>query len=131
LDGDTIQVRPLLFLLLVLLLRVRDLLFDTPHMMQPPTFPPVSFDQDIAVGAKNDNDGGSDKGAVWILFMHRNGTVKAEQKISSTAGNLLTALDKYFGSAVAGLGDLDGDVVQVCLDSHVCVPRPRQICRRR
>ena len=25
---------------------------------------------DLAVGARNDNDGGTDRGAVWILFMN-------------------------------------------------------------
>jgi hypothetical protein len=68
---------------------------------------------DLAVGASNDDDGngGSDRGAVWVLRLNADGTVKAEQKISDTAGGFagsLADLDR-FGSALAALGDLDGD----------------------
>lgn len=31
---------------------------------------------DMAVGARLDNDGGDDRGAVWMLFLHSNCTVK-------------------------------------------------------
>lgn len=66
---------------------------------------------DLAVGAPLDDDGGDWRGAVWILFLHPNGTVKTHQKISFTEGGFLGALDNldYFGSALASLGDLDGD----------------------
>lgn len=66
---------------------------------------------DLAVGALLDDDGGPARGAVHILFMNADGTVRAEQKISSTAGGLVGPLDDvdYFGSDVAGLGDIDGD----------------------
>jgi len=37
---------------------------------------------DIAVGVFWDDDGGNNKGAVWILFLNANGTVKDQQKIS-------------------------------------------------
>jgi hypothetical protein len=66
---------------------------------------------DIAVGATGDDDGGAECGAVYVLFMNRDGTVKSEQKISASAGGLsgpLTSVDR-FGGAVAGIGDLDGD----------------------
>jgi len=68
---------------------------------------------DIAVGAPDDDDGGGDRGAVWILFMNASGTVKSFQKISSTAGGFAGALDNgdEFGSSVASVGDLDGDGV--------------------
>jgi hypothetical protein len=68
---------------------------------------------DLAVGATGDTDGGSRRGAIWILSLNPDGTVKAEQKISATAGGFvgpLAALD-FFGSAAAPLGDLDGDGV--------------------
>ncbi len=42
---------------------------------------------DIIVGAVNDDDGGTDKRAVYILFMDTNFTVKSKQKISATQGN--------------------------------------------
>jgi FlgD Ig-like domain/FG-GAP repeat len=69
---------------------------------------------DLAVGAVGDDDGGTDRGAVWILFMNTNGTVKSHQKISNTAGNFTGVLDNsdQLGRGTAGLGDLDGDGVE-------------------
>ncbi|MCP3937687.1 MAG: hypothetical protein GY708_20225, partial [Actinomycetia bacterium] len=66
---------------------------------------------DIAVGAYVDDDGGTNRGAVYVLFLNADGTVKAEQKISSTTGGLTGPLDNndQFGQSVAGVGDLDGD----------------------
>ncbi|MCP4964672.1 MAG: hypothetical protein GY926_05510, partial [bacterium] len=66
---------------------------------------------DITVGAYRDDDGGSDRGAAYVLFLNADGTVKAEQKISSTTGGLTGPLDDsdWFGSSVAGVGDVDGD----------------------
>jgi len=49
---------------------------------------------DIAVGADFDDDGclpnnsDCDKGAVYILFMNNDGTVKSHQKISDTEGGV-------------------------------------------
>src|SRR5262247_347777 len=69
---------------------------------------------DLAVGAYLDDDGGEMRGAVYILFMNTDGTVRAEQKISSTQGNFGGPLDDMdiFGWSVAPLGDLDGDGVE-------------------
>ncbi|MDH3217263.1 MAG: FG-GAP-like repeat-containing protein [Candidatus Krumholzibacteria bacterium] len=60
-----------------------------------------------------DDDGGTDRGAVWVLFLNSDGTVKNEQKISDTQGGFAGMLenDDRFGSAIAVLGDLDGDGV--------------------
>jgi len=68
---------------------------------------------DLAVGARRDDDGGNNKGAVWILFMNSDGTVKTLQKISDNEGNFDGNLDNddHFGSAVAGIGDLNRDGV--------------------
>ena len=78
---------------------------------------------DLAVGAPRDDDGGTDRGAVWILFMNDDGTVDIEQKISNDEGNLslIDVLDDddQFGSAVAELGDLNGDGI---LDIAVGAP---------
>ncbi|MCH8991952.1 MAG: FG-GAP repeat protein [Acidobacteria bacterium] len=68
---------------------------------------------DLAVGTGGDDDGGFDHGAVWILFLNTDGTVKAHQKISDTEGGFTGTLDDgdFFGQSVASLGDLDGDGV--------------------
>ncbi|MFQ5642317.1 MAG: integrin alpha [Thiogranum sp.] len=67
--------------------------------------------RDLAVGAPFDDDDGNDRGASWILFMDDNGRVDQEQKISSDAGSFGGNLDNddLFGSAVAGIGDLNVD----------------------
>lgn len=66
---------------------------------------------DLAVGAYRDDDGGLDHGAVWVLFMEADGTVRDEQKISDTAGGFGGELGESggFGISVSLLGDLDGD----------------------
>ncbi len=68
---------------------------------------------DVAVGAPASDDNGSEAGAVWILFLNSNGSVKSHQKISNTDGNLGSILPgfSYFGASIAVLGDLDGDSV--------------------
>lgn len=43
---------------------------------------------ELAVGAQKDDDGGSNLGAVYILFMNSTGTVKSQQKISQLSGSL-------------------------------------------
>lgn len=67
---------------------------------------------DLAVGSVLDDDGGLDQGAVWLLFLNGDGTVKSIQKISETDGNFIGALDTddRFGWALESLGDLDGDL---------------------
>lgn len=68
---------------------------------------------DLAVGAPFDDDGGTDRGAVWILFMDDNGQVDLERKISSTDGSFAGTLanDDRFGRSVSSLGDLNNDGV--------------------
>jgi len=67
---------------------------------------------DLAVGASGDKTGGTNRGAVYVLFMNSNGTVKSLQKIASGLnGAPALANGDYFGGALAGLGDLDGDGV--------------------
>ncbi|MAE67175.1 MAG: hypothetical protein CMJ18_23185, partial [Phycisphaeraceae bacterium] len=69
---------------------------------------------DLAVGAFRDDDGGTDRGAVHVLFLNADGTVKSEQKISSTVGGLSATLDDddRIGRSVAGIGDVDGDGIE-------------------
>eukprot|EP00966_Prymnesium_polylepis_P045390 1050931-Prymnesium_polylepis.1 len=68
---------------------------------------------DLAVGADGDNDGGSYRGAVWILFLNALGTVREYQKISDTQGGFTGTLSNFdrFGSSVASIGDIDGDSI--------------------
>jgi len=49
--------------------------------------------EDIAVGAHGDSDGGTFRGAVWVLFMNQNGTVKAKQKINDSNGGFTGLLE--------------------------------------
>ncbi len=68
---------------------------------------------EVAIGAPGDSDGGSHRGAVWVLSLLPNGLVHREIKISDLVGGLAGSLDDgdEFGSAVASLGDLDLDGV--------------------
>jgi PKD repeat protein len=66
---------------------------------------------DVAVCANYDDDGGTNKGAVYVLFLNTDGTVKQFQKISSISGGLPVPLNIHdeFGRSLCALGDLDGD----------------------
>ncbi len=66
---------------------------------------------DLATGAQFDDDGGSNQGAVWIIFMNANGTVKSQQKISETVGGFNGLLEPgdEFGQSVSPVGDRNRD----------------------
>jgi len=67
---------------------------------------------DIVVGAFQDDDGGTNRGAVYVLFMDTNRTVKSFQKISSTQGLFISnglSNGDGFGYRVAGIGDINND----------------------
>jgi len=68
---------------------------------------------DLAVGAPGYDDGGDNKGAVWILFMRVDGKVDAWQKVSESSGGFDGNLDAddHFGAAITGIGDLDNNGV--------------------
>ena len=64
-------------------------------------------------------------GAVWILFMDTDGTVKSNQKISDTAGSFTGALDNkdMFGSSVTSIGrrrQRSGNV-RLCVRATFCM----------
>jgi len=75
---------------------------------------------ELAVGAPGDDDGGTGRGAVWILFLNSDGTVASQQKISATQGNFSQSVssrgvtapvkDDAFGDSVAGL-EINGQTV--------------------
>ncbi|KAB2859617.1 MAG: hypothetical protein F9K09_01480 [Flavobacteriales bacterium] len=69
---------------------------------------------DIAIGSSLNDDGGTDRGALWICFMNPNGTIKSQQKISDTEGGFNGVLDDgdNFGATIVGLDDLNGDGVK-------------------
>jgi hypothetical protein len=64
-----------------------------------------------AAGAVTDDDGGTAVGAAFVLFLNANGSLEGHQKISALAGGFSGDIDvhDWFGSATAGLGDVDGD----------------------
>ncbi len=66
---------------------------------------------DIAVGCYRDDDGGTDLGAIYILFLNSDGTVNHEQKLSSLEGNLNINLysEQLFGHSIAAVGDINWD----------------------
>ncbi|RMW38494.1 MAG: hypothetical protein EA447_03290 [Nitrosopumilus sp.] len=66
---------------------------------------------DLAVGAPYDDEGGSDRGAVHIMFMNTNGSVKSTVEINDSTANGPTLSDSDLFGTVANIGDLDGDGV--------------------
>ncbi len=68
---------------------------------------------DLAVGVPDDTDGGEVRGAVWILFLAKDGSVLEKHKISGWEGDFNGALVDWscFGRTLAGPGDIDGDRV--------------------
>ena len=68
---------------------------------------------DLIVGARSDDDGVTDAGAVYVLFMNPNGTVASHQKISMLEGDFNETLveGNFFGYGVAGIGDYNNDQI--------------------
>ena len=67
---------------------------------------------DLAVGAPKDSTGGSNRGAVHVLFMDSDGSVSGETKIAhDTGGGPSLGNSSHFGVSVAGIGDLNRDGV--------------------
>lgn len=67
---------------------------------------------DLAVGAPGDDGGGTERGAVWILFLRTpGGPVKSAVKIDETIGGFTGGLVDHaaFGTSVSLVGDFSGD----------------------
>lgn len=66
---------------------------------------------DLIIGARSDDDGETDAGAVYIVFMNTDGTVQSNQKISMLEGGFNETLEpsNFFGYGVAGIGDYNDD----------------------
>ena len=66
---------------------------------------------DIAVGVIKDDDGGFNRGAIYIMFLNADGSINDYQKISNTSGNFNANLDDWdiFGTSLAYLGDINND----------------------
>jgi len=76
---------------------------------------------EIAVGCHFNDDGGTDRGSIYILSLDTGGTVLNTQKISSTAGNFSNILSNgdKFGVSIAKIGDLDNDgVVDIAVGAY-------------
>ncbi len=68
--------------------------------------------RDLAVGAPGDDIAGTDRGAVHVLFLNADGSVKNRNKIErSGGGERLLANGDAFGTSLAFLGDLSGEGV--------------------
>ncbi|NOT76820.1 MAG: T9SS type B sorting domain-containing protein [Cyclobacteriaceae bacterium] len=65
---------------------------------------------DLGVGAHRTDDGGVDRGAVWVIFLTSTGSVKGFNKISATSGSFTQSTGRL-GVSIAGIGDYDSDGV--------------------
>ncbi len=67
--------------------------------------------EDFAIGANQDDDGGENKGAIYILFMNEDSSIQSVQKISEEEGGFNASMMEwdYFGRSISYLGDLNND----------------------
>lgn len=81
---------------------------------------------DLIVGARSDDDGATDAGAAYIVFMNADGSVNTHQKISALQGGFTDELvtGSFFGYGVAGIGDYDGDNIPDVAISAPAAPVP-------
>lgn len=68
---------------------------------------------DLAIGVSLDIEDAPGAGAVYVVLLNADGTVKASSKLNNTnSGNWIqNQADDLFGRSLAGVGDLDGDGV--------------------
>lgn len=66
---------------------------------------------DLIAGAHLDDDGGANRGCIWVIYLNSNGTVKGKHKISDIRGGFGGTLTNscQFGVSVAAIGDVNND----------------------
>ena len=76
---------------------------------------------DLAVGAHLDDNGGSNRGAVHIMFMNTDGSVKSTVEINDSTENGPTLADHdQFGIAIAEVGDFDDNgTIELVVGAHL------------
>lgn len=67
---------------------------------------------DLAVGAHGDNEVNTQAGAVYILRMKSDGSVKSTSKINTKTNSIATNSGVFFGCSVAGCPDMNGDGIR-------------------
>lgn len=83
---------------------------------------------DVVIGSSRDSTGAKKAGALYVLFLNADNTVKSQAKISNDDGNFVAApspngesygalqQEDRFGYSSGRIGDVDGDgVVDVCV----------------
>ena len=68
---------------------------------------------DFAIGAKRNSSGGSETGAVHIVMMDTNYSVKSVKTLSNSSGGMNNQIQSgsFFGDGLSGIGDLNNDGV--------------------
>jgi hypothetical protein len=71
----------------------------------------LSTPRAVVVGANFDDDGSTNNGAIYLIYLRTNGTSVSHQKISDTKGSFTATFGgDYFGTAIASF-DVNGDNV--------------------
>ena len=66
---------------------------------------------EIAVGARGDDDGATNSGALWIVFLTEQGMVWRSDKISAVEIGYQINEDEFFGSSISVIPDFDEDSI--------------------
>lgn len=64
---------------------------------------------DLIIGAPEDDDGGQNKGAIFLVNLSTEGAAQSSKKISTTTGGFFGNVSKWFGAGVNCIGDLNKD----------------------
>lgn len=74
---------------------------------------------DVAVGDRSDGDDRLSRGAVWVVFLERDGSVRSATKSCATSAGFRWRFveDERFAEALAAPGDIDGDSIPDLLAS--------------